>query len=426
MSGLLSSLPALRDFLGLSGLKPGSFRGVPFHVQDTDLASGRRVVVHEFPLRDETQTEDLGRKPREVGITAYVVGDNWQDRRDDLLSACEDSDKPGTLTLPGGFEMLARCVTVRVSETGQARRVATFTLTFAEAGEDEPAIKKTLDTAALVRSRLGGVLTQAREAFAIGYAVAGRGDFVRTLAVAELANIGNAMAARWLGLPGLNLAGVVRAVGLVRTADPAAPADAVLAPSRALADAALATDLRALPRTDGASETSRAALLAPRRDVAVALLDRANAPPLVPLPVVGVISARAEANRVALDALDRDAAALTAAEVLASMEFGSIAEARALRDALLTALEARAEAAAVAKRDEAFRAWRDLAAVSARDLAERARRAPLLAPYSLGARLPSLVVAQRLYQTGAQSDALVSLNDPPHPAFMPARGSYLQ
>jgi prophage DNA circulation protein len=129
---------------------------------------------------------------------------------------------------------------------------------------------------------------------------------------------------------------------------------------------------------------------------------------------------------VALDTLDRDASALMAAEVLASMEFGSITEARALRDALLTALEARADAAAVAERDEAFRAWRDLAAVSARDLAGRARRAPVLASYAIGARLPSLVVSQRLYQTGGRGDDLTALNDPPHPAFMPARGSFLQ
>jgi hypothetical protein len=155
--------------------------------------------------------------------------------------------------------MLARCVTVRVSETGQQRRVATFTLTFTEAGEDEPAIKRTLDTAALVRSRLGGVLRQAREVFAIGYAVAGQGDFVRRLAVSELSTIGNAMAARWLGIAGAEPRGGGSCrLGRGRRQTRPRRLDAVLAPSRALADAALATDIRAQPvRTDGASDTSR-------------------------------------------------------------------------------------------------------------------------------------------------------------------------
>jgi len=43
------------------------------------------VQVHEFPQRDVPYAEDLGRKNRELKISALVVGDDVFQRRDRLM-----------------------------------------------------------------------------------------------------------------------------------------------------------------------------------------------------------------------------------------------------------------------------------------------------------------------------------------------------
>lgn len=422
--GLGPQLEALRDLLGLKGLKPGSFRGVPFHVADNERSGGRRVGVHEFPLRNEIATEDLGRSRREFTVTAYVIGDDWREQRDELLFACEESAKPGTLTLPFGFEMVVRCVTVKVMEA--VRNVATLLITFVDAGGEQPGVAQQLNPAAVVRRALGRVLRLARAGFALAYATKDFGDFVQRAAISGLTGLGEQLSAAWLGLPGLDLAATARAIGNLGSADPENPAAAVVAPSRALANAALALPAAASASADPDAGTSRAEPAPSRREAAQALLAVATAPVTRPVVSPGVIARRVEANRVALDALNRDAATLMAAEVIAATEFSSLAEAEALRAALLEAIDRRADAAADAGDDEAFRGWRELAAAAARDLAERARRAPRLAAYAVPALLPSLALAQRLYGAGGRADELVGLNDVVHPAFMPLAGRALR
>lgn len=422
--GLGPELEQLRAILGLRGLKPASFRGIPFHAEDTEAGSGRRVVVHEFPLSDDTQTEDLGRRAREISITGYVIGPAFTSDRDLLLSALEDYDQPGSLVLPSGQEFPARCLSVRTTQSVEGGlNFIRFAMTFVEAGEVSAALAAKPDTAAQLRAAVGRGIILARTAFGLAYAVEDAGDLVRSVAVNGLIDLGDSLGAAWLGLPGLNLFRVAQATDALKTApDAVAPVDQVLAPSRALADAALELPRQRVKASGGAVTDSRAAPPPSRPLVAGALLAVANAPVLQPVVPPGVVPARTEANRVALDALSRSAAALMAAEVLSQSDFPNAAEALRARDALLAAIDLQAEAAAAAGQDDLWRGWRDLAAVAARDLAERARRAPLLADYAVPAILPSLTLAQRLLQTGAEGDALVALNDVPHPAFMPAAG----
>lgn len=91
-------------------LWPASFRGMPFFVQNEGAKGGRRVVVHEFPNRDDPFLEDLGRAKREFSITAYVASDSvLADAA--ALGAVLDVDGPGVLVLPGLGPQLARLLT---------------------------------------------------------------------------------------------------------------------------------------------------------------------------------------------------------------------------------------------------------------------------------------------------------------------------
>lgn len=90
-------MPAFRDWP--STLRRASFRGAQFFVESDQLETGRRLVVHEFPLRDAPYIEDLGRKAGRIQVTAYLVGDSADSEAQSLRSACERRGA-GTLSLP--------------------------------------------------------------------------------------------------------------------------------------------------------------------------------------------------------------------------------------------------------------------------------------------------------------------------------------
>ena len=62
------------------GLRPASFRGVPFDAfEEHSEAGGRRLVRHEFPLRDTPYAEDMGRKAGQWQVEAFVLRNRWAD-----------------------------------------------------------------------------------------------------------------------------------------------------------------------------------------------------------------------------------------------------------------------------------------------------------------------------------------------------------
>lgn len=116
-------------------LRDASFRGVPFSVEDDDASFGRRVQTHEYPNRDKPFTEDLGRAARRLTVNAYVIGDDYADKRDRLIAAVETAG-PGTLVHPQYGEMQGSINgTVKVSHSSQEGRMSRITFEFVESGE---------------------------------------------------------------------------------------------------------------------------------------------------------------------------------------------------------------------------------------------------------------------------------------------------
>lgn len=68
----------------------GSFKGAKFYVQDSELEVGRRVQLHEYPLRDTPYAEDLGRKARKLQFEAYCIGSDYNVARDALIAKVEE------------------------------------------------------------------------------------------------------------------------------------------------------------------------------------------------------------------------------------------------------------------------------------------------------------------------------------------------
>lgn len=115
-------------------LRPASFRGVGFLFDDGDMSGGRRLQVNEYPQRDKPFVEDLGRKARSITINGYVLGDDYAQKRDQLLAALEQPGE-GELIHPRLGSLKVFAGEFRYSETKEEGRMARFSLSFTEAGE---------------------------------------------------------------------------------------------------------------------------------------------------------------------------------------------------------------------------------------------------------------------------------------------------
>jgi len=123
-------------------LRPAIFRGVPFGVETYSHTGGRRVGVHEYPLRDTPFVEEMGRVARTYSIEAFLVGDDFAERRDRLVERLEGASagfprKPGgTLIHPTLGQVEVLCTRFEVQESTREGRMARIAIEFVEAGRE--------------------------------------------------------------------------------------------------------------------------------------------------------------------------------------------------------------------------------------------------------------------------------------------------
>ena len=135
-------------------LRPASYKGVPFYVEDSEGSYGRRTVLHKYPYRDIPYLEDLGRDTRGFSFTAFVM---TQSAHDKLVEAIE-AVGAGTLIHPYyGSHFVAHEGQVRVQYPRAEGGRFVFQLSFTEAGENiEP--DATEDEAGLLESLVNDAL----------------------------------------------------------------------------------------------------------------------------------------------------------------------------------------------------------------------------------------------------------------------------
>ena len=114
-------------------LRRASFRGVPFFVETSSLAGGRRVAVFQTSGGENHQTEDMGRRAREIRITGYLASDTADLQSVALRLAC---DAPGAslLALPMDMPVSAHCLTCEPSFDKNRLGYVGFDMTFVEEG----------------------------------------------------------------------------------------------------------------------------------------------------------------------------------------------------------------------------------------------------------------------------------------------------
>ena len=101
-------------------LRTASFRGVEFFVRGHSATGGRHGVTHEFAGRDLPYREDLGRMARGWTIRAYVLGDDYFEKRDALLAPKVGLGMLLTLGIQFLVAGVAVLVSILVGDTGHS------------------------------------------------------------------------------------------------------------------------------------------------------------------------------------------------------------------------------------------------------------------------------------------------------------------
>ncbi|HHR6503117.1 TPA: DNA circularization protein [Providencia alcalifaciens] len=138
----------------------GSFRGVPFFIMDDGtISGGRRLVRHEYPMRDDGEIEDMGLSTREYAFTAIVFGDDYLDQKDALIDALE-ANGSGEIDHPYYGKEQIKIESYTVRESCYTGGVALFSVTFVLSTENtSPVIasESSLNSDALTDSTLADI-----------------------------------------------------------------------------------------------------------------------------------------------------------------------------------------------------------------------------------------------------------------------------
>ncbi|KPA99314.1 DNA circularization protein [Pseudomonas asplenii] len=109
-------------------LLPASFRGVPFWVDQAKTPVGQKGQLHEYPQRDQPFFERLGQQAKIHDLTAFIVGADCLEQRDNLLKALEEGS--GELVHPWLGRMQVKVGECDMTQTRQDGGLVTFNLKF--------------------------------------------------------------------------------------------------------------------------------------------------------------------------------------------------------------------------------------------------------------------------------------------------------
>jgi prophage DNA circulation protein len=127
-------------------LLPAHFDGRMFHVESGSRESGRRVVVHEFPKKEDPYSEDMGKRAIAFTVRGYCIvyphddpsatslyRQDYQIARDALIERLETGGT-GVLQLPTLAPLKVKCQRYRITEEEKTGGYCVFDMQFIEAG----------------------------------------------------------------------------------------------------------------------------------------------------------------------------------------------------------------------------------------------------------------------------------------------------
>ncbi len=409
----------------MQSLRRASFRGVAFWVEQDQLETGRRLVVHQYPLRDDPYIEDMGRDANKVKVTAYLAGDSARDEEKRLRRACEAEGAAG-LSLP--LEQLrAHCEKCSRDYSRDKLGFIAFKIDFVlEGGGAGPLPAAFL--ARMAAAALPLAMSAAISLLRSGYQTIGAASWVTEAGEAEIIAIATAIdAARSEAsldpVKGARLAASIR--DTIRLAPALAAAGdapdrlqgrAFMQSARTVSPAPIADrivgHIQALGEAGGADDVIR--VLAPLTVWDADATARATAQR-------SASASRAHANRLALGRVTRLAAISATVVAMTERDYPDRRSAIQARADIVELIEGEIEDLDGGDRHEVFVALSELRRAGVDYLS---RAIIDLAPVNIvesDAILPSLYWANALYGAADRAGELARLNGVFHPGFMPTR-----
>lgn len=383
-------------------LLPASFRGVRFNVRRGSAQFGRKVVVHEYPLRDTPYVEDLGRRARTMRIDAIILGDDYRTTRDALIEAIE-SFGPGKLVHPyyGELTVSLDDSPAVIDESDDMGGSATISFSVIESGEARfPAA--TAATNDQVSAKADVAATVAGEGVVGGLSIGGMPSFVSASVMEQI---------------GRSLRLVEVALGAATAGDLRSTALGLISGLRPDLLSLMSTPSNLFSRLRGIYDTARGAFT-PEAGLSAFLRASRDLVP-VTLPAVPTTPQRV-VERVACTLIDDTMRTLTvcqAAICSASVVFLDYSTAIDMRDRLVDELD---RVSQTTSDDRLHQALSDLRAAVVRDINQRAAELARVVSFVPASTVPALVVAYRLYDAADRDAEIVNRNRIAHPGFLPA------
>lgn len=182
----------------LKTLWSASYKGVPFFVERDNEGGSRRVLEHEFPMRDDPFLEDMGEGVRRYRVTAYVVGNSADTRASSVMQICAQRG-PGILVLPTHGPVLVRCLEFERDRSKDKHGYIAHSLRFTREGASSALVSSAIlsnltfvaaDNLAtsVASSFVSNLLTNLQPDFVVNAAVNGLMDAVATIETMRTSN----------------------------------------------------------------------------------------------------------------------------------------------------------------------------------------------------------------------------------------------
>lgn len=378
-----------------------SFRGVPFRVESHEFSGGRRGTQHEYVQRDKPFAEDTGKKARSFSIEAYIVGTDYFAARDALIVALE-TEGPGELVHPYFGRQLVQSFGFKVRETTKDGGLATFSITFEEAGENAFP-KATIDNRRVLNEKSEDLIDKINNQFEKVFSVLDKPQYVVDEAVKKINSIADKINEVTAKIASTQQQAAEQQARIQALKDKAS--DLVHTPEKL---AAQITDaLRGIPKAiDGARNqfNSFAKMLGFGRD------DK-------PIATPTATREQQATNAAALNQLTQVASVALAAQAAVDIPYESTVDAQAVKDTLVYNFEYQEENPATD--DETFQAIVDTKTEVRKGIPPPAEQLPTIGKVELAQTTPSLVVCYDIYENPLYEQDLLDRNKVSHPGFIP-------
>ncbi|HWF01548.1 MAG TPA: DNA circularization N-terminal domain-containing protein [Caulobacteraceae bacterium] len=428
------------------GLQKASFRGAPFGVTGDNPKFGRRLAVHEYPYRDVPWPEDLGRKARRLAITGFLIANSAVYGGGDVfhqLSAmivAAETEGLGTLVHPYLGTLQVACDSFEPASELDVDGYLQISFSFVEGGnavfpnnlQSTGSAVRSAATAAksAVASSFSSLITPllplggASITAIVAAVTAWTGQIVSLGGDAtSLLNLGSELTGEYGRFFNGANAGLGGAPAIIL---PAGTTIEQLVQAQASDRAAISacagieTGMAASLGLPGSEPTD----LAGAGQACLGALAAVVANPADALRLLEQLatyaSGGADAVTQAVDQLHQRLAVVALAEAAESYQPTSYNDAAAVRTRVCCLLDAQITIAGDTGDDASYAALIALRTAVIQDLTARGAALPSVATFALGASLPALAVAQRLYRDSTRSDQLAGEANPPNPLFMPS------